>query len=157
MERGGEAPAHDLTRVHIGRQVEVAAIISLQGNIGDVADPKLVWASWHHSFCKEFVLTKAVVAIGCGLPFTSLIYKTILPYESVIAISARHLHVGKQRLRHQSELLRAYTGVQGLYVSCDLYQVFSQSGLLSSSFQPLIIRLARVAKGCVEILFGVQG
>ena len=137
--------------------MEVATVVSPQGNVGDVADPKLVGVSWHHPFCKEFVLTKTMVAIGRGLPFTSLIDKTILPYESVVAISARHLHIGKHRLRHQSELLRADTGVEGLYVSCDLYQVFCQCGLLSTSFQPLIIRLARVAKGCVEILFGVQG
>ena len=52
--------------------MEVAAIISLQGNIGDVADPKFIGVSWYHSFCKEFVLAKTMVAIGRGLPVTSL-------------------------------------------------------------------------------------
>lgn len=52
-----------------------------------------------------------MVAIGRGLPFTSLIDKTMLPYERMIAISARHVHVGEHSLRDQPELLRADTRV----------------------------------------------
>ena len=61
LERLGKCPAHDLVRVGIRDQVQVAHVASGQGDVGNVGHPELVGSSGYKAFNQVLVLVVAMI------------------------------------------------------------------------------------------------
>lgn len=111
LERPGQCPAHNLVRVGIGNQVQVAHVAACQGDIGNVGCPKLVGCDWDKALYQVLVLVIAVVGVRrvAGLRLGK--HQTLAAQQHEETVTTRYEVTPKHRNEHQPKLVAADAGI----------------------------------------------
>lgn len=111
LERPGQCPAHNLVRVGISDQVQVAYVAACKGDIGNVGCPKLVGCDWDKALYQVLVLVIAVVGIRrvAGLRLGE--HQTLAAQDGEEAVTPRHEVAPEHRYEHKPKLVAADSGI----------------------------------------------
>ena len=150
----GQAPAHDLVRVCIRHQVQVAAVIH-QVDVCNIADPKLVRTCGNEAADEVLVPVVAVVRVRRTAWLGTLLHQVEVAQQPQERVPARYPAAKEHAVHHKPKLVVADTGIlladypDGINDAHHTQQVVLVALLL------LIVRLFRVVKQAARVLDGI--
>ena len=145
LQRIRQAPAHDLVRVGIRHQMQIAAAIH-QVDVRDVAHPELIGVCGHEAPDEVLVLVVAVVRVRRVARLRALLHQSEITQQPKECVTARHPVVQKHALHHQPQLVVADARVHLAYLPHCVHNAHHTKSVLIVALAILVISLFRMAK-----------
>ena len=154
LQRLGQTPAHDLVRVGIRHQVQVAAVAH-QVDVRDVAHPKLVRPCRHEAADEVFVLAVTVVRVRRTAWFGTLLHQLEVAQQPQERVPPRHPSAKEHAVHHQPELVVADAGILLSDYPYGIHDTHHAKQILAVALILLIVRLFSVVKQAARVLDGI--
>ena len=153
LERPGQCPAHNLVRVGISDQVQVAYVAASKGDIGDIGYPKLVCSGRDKAFYQVLVLVVAVVGVRRVARFRLGKHQPLTAQQHEEPVTSRNEVPAEQRDEHQPQLVASKTGIFITDLLDGLNDLLLMLHLLLNVSLRLVEGLTAVAKQPVFLIF----
>ena len=111
LERVGQCPSHDLVRVGIGDEVQVAHVPARQGDVSDVGHPQLIGGSGHEAPYLVLPLVVAVVGIRRVARLRLGKHQTLTAQNRKEPVTPRDEVTTEHADEHQPQFVAAYAGI----------------------------------------------
>ena len=111
LECPGQCPAHNLVRVGISDQVQVAYVAACKGDIGDVSHPQLVGCGRDKAPYQVLVLVVAVVGVRRVARLRLGKHQALAAHQHEEAVTPRHEVAPEHCYEHQPQLVAADAGI----------------------------------------------
>ena len=154
LQRLGQTPAHDLVRVGIRHQVQVAAVAH-QVDVRDVAHPKLVRPCRHEAADEVFVLAVTVVRVRRTAWLGTLLHQLEVAQQPQERVPPRHPSAKEHAVHHQPELVVADAGILLSDYPYGIHDTHHAKQILAVALILLIVRLFSVVKQAARVLDGI--
>jgi len=154
LQRVGQAPPHDLARVGIGHQVQVAAAVR-QVDVRDVAHPQLVTSCGNEAADEVLVLVVAVVRVRRVPGLGAALHQAGVAQKAQERVAPRHPVTLEHALRHQPELQVADARVHFTDLPHGIDDATHAQHVTGIVTATLVIRLLGVAKQSAAILYRI--
>ena len=149
-----QAPAHDLVRVGIRHQVQVAAVVN-QVDVRDIAHPELVRACGHEATDEILVLVVTVVRVRRMARLGTLLHQLVVAHKLEERVSARHPVAKEHPPRHQPQLVVADTGIHLANLLHCVHDTHDAEEVLLVTLLLLVIGLFRSVKQLTAIRYRI--
>ncbi len=150
LQRVGEAPAHDLARVGVRHQVEVAAAVH-KVYIGDVAHPQLVRGRRNEAPDEVPVPAVAVVRVRRVARLRPPLHQPELTQQPEERVAPWHPVRLEHALHHQPQLVVSDARVQLTYLANGIHDAHHALDVILLALALLVIRLFRPVKQAAGI------
>ena len=154
LQRLGQTPAHDLVRVGIRHQVQVAAVAH-QVDVRDVAHPQLVRPCRHEAADEVLVLAVAVVRVRRTAWLGTLLHQPEVAQQPQERVPTRHPAAKEHAVHHQPELVVADAGILLSDYPYGIHDTHHAKQILAVALILLIVRLFSVVKQAARVLDGI--
>ena len=154
LQRLGQAPAHDLVRVGVRHQVQVAAVVH-QVDVRDVAHPKLVGPCRHEAADKVPVPAVAVVRVRRTARLGTPLHQMEVAQQPQERVPTRHPAAKEHAVHHQPKLVVADAGVLLADYPDGIHDAHHAEQIVLVALALLIVRLFRVVKQAARVLDGI--
>ena len=149
-----QAPAHDLVRVGVRNQVQVAAVVH-QVDVRDVAYPELIGACGHEATDEVLVLVVPVVRVRRVTGLGALLRQLEVTQQLQESITSGHPVTEEHPLRHQPQFVVADTGIHLANLLHCVHDAHDAEEVLLVTFLLLVIRLFAPVKQLTAIRYRV--
>ncbi len=154
LQRLGQAPAHDLVRIGVRHQVQVAAVAN-QVDVRDVAHPELVGACGHEAADEVPVLVVPVVRVRRVAGLGTLLHQLVVAQKLEERVASGHPVAKEHPLRHQPQLVVADAGVHLPDLPHCVHDAHDAEGVLLIALLLLVIGLFAPVKQLTAIRYGI--
>ena len=154
LQRIGQAPAYDLTRVGIRYQVQIATAVH-QVDVRNVTHPELIGMCGHKAPNEVLVLVVAVVRVRCMTRLRALLHQLEVPQQPKERIATWYPIAQEHTLRHQPQLVVTDARVHLTQLLHGIHDAPYTQQVLLITLALLVIGLFRTAKQSTAIRYRV--
>ena len=154
LQRLGEAPAHNLSRVGVRHEVQVAAALH-EVYVRNVAHPELVGTCRHKAADEVPVLVVAVVRVRRVARLGAPLHQLEVAKKVQEGISPRHPVAKEHTLHHQPQLVVPDAGVHLAYLPDGIHDAHHTGKVLTVALLLLVIGLLASVKQFTAINYRI--
>ena len=155
FQRVREAPAHDLVRVGIRHQMQVATVVH-QVDVRDIAHPELVRSCRHEAADEVLVPVIAVVRVRRVARLGTLLRQLEVAQQLEECIAARHPVAKEHALRHQPELVIADAWIHLADLLHGIHDVYHAGEVFIVTLLLLVVGLFASVKQLTAIRYRIS-
>ena len=154
LQRLGQAPAHDLVRIGIRHQVQVAAIVH-QINVCNITDPELVRTGGNKAADKVLVPSVAVVRVRRTAWLGTLLHQMEVAQQPQERVSTWYPTAEKHAVHHKPKLVVADARILLADYPDGINDTHHTQQIVLLALLLLIVRLFCVVKQAARVLDGI--
>ena len=153
VQRGRQAPAHNLAGEHIGDKMQVAHAAIGKQYIGDVTHPQTVGSVWLKIFHQIGPFVEVMIGVCRATAFAPWQSQTVLLEQPEERVAAHHVLTAEDVNKHQVYLVRTHAWSFFTYLADLLKSDGLYGGMTKLMRMPLVVGLAAFAKQPAESLY----